>query len=210
MDAGSAGRGHRACLGRLKSALRWALGLRHSDPDGSGAGGRRSSRGSRSRRGGRGFRSSRRGSALASRGSRSTAASRGRSTAASGNGAAATMTPVVTVPAMAAAAGRSTAAVTSAATAMAAVATVASHSGLLTAHQGDADDREKDRDTEDQNAIHPRPPTEKVPERKGPKFKNSHPVAVRLSLHPFATAPNKGGTGLCIRCRAVKTSRGMP
>lgn len=207
MDAGSAGRMHRACLGRLNSAPRSARQLAAAIPIKSGAGSRRSSRGSGSSRGrSRGFGGGRRGSALASRSS-STAASRGRSTAASGHVAAAAVT-VVTMPAMAAAAGRGTgaAAIASAAAAMAAVAAVAGDSGLLTAHEGDADDREENRDSQDQNAIHPRPPTEKVPERKGPKMRNSLPIAVRPSLHPFATAPSKGGIRLCIRRRAEKPS----
>ncbi len=36
------------------------------------------------------------------------------------------------------------------------MATMTGHSHLLTAHQGDADDREEDRDAKDKHPIHPR------------------------------------------------------
>jgi hypothetical protein len=49
---------------------------------------------------------------------------------------------------------RRTAAVTRAASA--AMATMTGDSHLLTAHQGDADDREEDRDAKDKHTIHPK------------------------------------------------------
>jgi hypothetical protein len=49
---------------------------------------------------------------------------------------------------------RRTAAITRAA--RAAMATMTGHSHLLTAHQGDADDREENRDAKDKHTIHPK------------------------------------------------------
>ncbi|HTU25904.1 MAG TPA: hypothetical protein VMF30_10935 [Pirellulales bacterium] len=74
--------------------------------------------------------------------------------------AAAMTTMVVTEPAVATTASRSatafggTAAITRAA--RAAMATMTGHSRFLTADQGDADDREEDRDAKDKHTIHPK------------------------------------------------------
>jgi hypothetical protein len=64
---------------------------------------------------------------------------------------------------VATAAGRSAAAITTATTTITiatatTVTTVTSNGHLLTAHQGDADDREENRDAQNQRAIHPRNP----------------------------------------------------
>jgi hypothetical protein len=73
-------------------------------------------------------------------------------------------TMAMMTPAVATTAGRSTAAITSRSTAAitratrAAMATVAGHSHFLTAHQGDADDREKNRDAKHKHTIHPSNP----------------------------------------------------
>jgi len=71
----------------------------------------------------------------------------------------ATMTTMTTT--VAAAASRGATAITTATAAVATaatMATVASNGHLLTAHQGDTDDREKQRDAQNQRAIHPRNP----------------------------------------------------
>jgi hypothetical protein len=63
---------------------------------------------------------------------------------------------VMTVVAMAMATAAASTTAAAIATAAAAVAAVAGNGSLLTADQGDADDREKHRDAQNQNTVHPR------------------------------------------------------
>jgi hypothetical protein len=96
-----------------------------------------------------------------------------------------TVMPVMTTTvATTASVTRTAAAVAAACAPVATVAAMASNGCLLTAQQGDADDREKDRDGENQHAIHPNSSNYKVPERKGPKTK---------TLPFYVLPPNRNG-----------------
>jgi hypothetical protein len=121
-----------------------------------------------------------------------------------------TMAMMTTV---AAAAGRGRSRGTTAITAATAatMATVAGDSRLLTAQQGDADDREENRESQNQRAIHREPPTEKVPERKGPK-KLKHTIALPSDLfHPFVTAANAADFSFnCAFVPGLKTQSCLP
>ncbi len=162
--------------------------------------GRRSSRSARSSRG--------RSSTFAARGSRRGRTSRSRTSRRSGSAAAfrsrcatATMTTVMMEQAMATttvattafrsrgrSGGRSTTAVARA-TATATMTTMAGDSRLLTAHQGDANDREEDRDPQKQSAIHPRI----LPSKKN----NTRPKTTccrRYSPPPIRDGNECGGT----------------
>lgn len=68
--------------------------------------------------------------------------------------AAATVTPAATVPTTATMTAMAAAVTTGATTAVATVTTVASNGHLLTAHEGDADQREKHREAKSQCSIH--------------------------------------------------------
>ena len=65
---------------------------------------------------------------------------------------------------------------------------MAGDSSLLTAQQGDAENREQNRDSKEQCTIHHSNPPKKVPERKGPQL--SRPTF----FPPPGTASGKGGT----------------
>jgi hypothetical protein len=64
-------------------------------------------------------------------------------------------------------------AITSAGAAAVAMTTVTGNGHLLTAQEGDADNREKNRDAQNQSAIHPKNLHKQVPERKVQNTKNS-------------------------------------
>jgi hypothetical protein len=106
----------------------------------------------------------------------SAAAGRGRCTAVGHRAtatAAAVVTTVMTTTVATTASIRVATTVTCATAAAVAMTTVTGNGHLLTAQEGDADNREKNRDAQNQSAIHPKNLHKQVPERKVQNTKNS-------------------------------------
>ena len=99
------------------------------------------------------------------------------------------------------------------------MATMTGHSHLLTAHQGDADDREENRDAKDKHPIHPRILQIQVPERKGhtqirpnkkrrPTF--SPAIVTALRSRRDLNTPMHTRQRPCTRVSLLASERGCP